>query len=98
MLVSTAMRPVTAHAADKASAAHDDAAERLEDTATATGLARALRDQNARAVLLVQLLQPCREIHRVAQQGVAQPLAGADRAADHGTGTDADPGVERHAL
>ena len=70
----------------------------MKDKTIAAGLARALRDQNARAVLLVQLFQPCREIHGVAQQGVAQPLAGADRTADHVAGADADPGIERHAL
>ena len=61
-------------------------------------IARALRGQNARAVLLVQLLEPRGEVHRVAQQSVAHALARADRASDHRAGADADAGRERHAL
>ena len=68
-----------------------------EDELIAAGLARAVGDENARAVVLVQLLQPRREIDRVAQQGEGQPPAGADRAADHVARADADAGGQGHA-
>ena len=80
-----------------AAAAHGNAAQVAEDELVAAGLARAVGDENARAVVLVQLLQPRREIDRVAQQGEGQAPAGADRAADHVARADADAGGEGHA-
>ena len=49
-------------------------------------------------MVLVQLLEPRREIHRVAHQGEAHALAGADRAADHLAGVDADARREGDAV
>src|SRR5258707_166084 len=80
-----------------ASAAHGNSAEAGEDELVTTGLSCVVGDENARAVVLVQLLEPCREIDRVAQQSEGQTPAGADRAADHLAGADADAGREGHA-
>src|SRR5215813_4462865 len=77
-----------------AAAAHSDTAEVGEDELVATGLARALRDENARTIILVQLFEPRREIDRVAEQREGQALAGADRSADHVARADADAGDE----
>src|SRR5882724_10507591 len=80
-----------------AAAAHRNTAQFAEDELVTTGLSCAVGDENARAVVLVQLLEPRREIDRVAQQSEGQTPAGADRAADHLAGADADAGREGHA-
>src|SRR4030095_17125486 len=58
---------------------------------------RRLADQNPRAVILVERLDPGAQVHRVTDDGVAHARHGADVAGGHLSRIDADPPLPRRA-
>ena len=61
-------------------------------------LPRALRDKQGRAIFLVELLQPGREVDVIAVHGIPKQVTGPHQSANDYPGVDADPGAKLQAV